>query len=353
MWTLGPYLCSRFLRLRDGATRDLVLDDSLTIKVSETLIEAFATACRMASRDGVLVEPEHFLQATLTRRSAARRILGLLSKLTGRHFELTQRAVAHVLAETISRGQKFPSAVTDHSSTHERFGHAFVERSVATSSAARARTPAAPRRPLSASLDTVSVASEAAEVAEDDHEQPPAEIAIIRADAGKLRLAAEPEAASAVMRSTQFERFADDATEVLNYAIETARSLEHDHVGTGHLLMGLLGDGRTLASQALAGVGVDMESVRRCVTRQVPAAETIVATPLPFSHSAKEALQLALRESVAAKAARVSGEHILVALARQEDSLACRILQELGATPSAVEVAVEKSRLGAADSNPF
>jgi tetratricopeptide (TPR) repeat protein len=348
VWTLGPYLCSRFLRLRDGATRDLVLDDSLTIEVSETLSEAFATACRMALRDGVLVEPEHFLQATLARRSAARRILGFLSKLTGRHFELTQRAVAHVLAETISRGQKFPSEVTDHSSTHERFAHAFVERSVATASAARAGTPAAPQPPLSASLDTASAAGAAADVAEDDHEESAAEIAIAPADVGKLTLPPEPEAALAVMRSPQFERFADDATDVVKDAIETARSLEHDHVGTGHLLIGLLGDGRTIASQALAGVGVDLESVRRCVTRQVPAAETTVVTPLPFSHSAKETLQLALRESLAAQAARVSGEHILVALARQEDSLACRIMRELGATPSAVEVAVEKSRVSAA-----
>ena len=343
VWTLGPYLCSRFLWLRDGATRDLVLADSLSIKVSETLIEAFATACRMASRDGVLVEPEHFLQATLARRSAARRILGLLSKLTGRHFELTQRAVAHVLADTISRGQKFPSEVTDRSSTLDRFAHAFVEIRGATSPGARAPTAAVGSQRLPASLDTGSVAiSEAAEVTKEDHERSSSKMAITR----------ESEAAPAVRRRRQFERFADDAYEAVEYATETARSLEHDHVGTGHLLMGLLADGRTVAAQALFGVGVDMASVRASVDRQVSRAVT-VPTSLPFSRSAKETLQLALRESLAAQADSVSGEHILVALASQDRSLACRTMRELGATASALVAAVEEGRLAAAEAHPI
>lgn len=127
VWSLGPYICSRWLRIRDWGARQWLTDGPDRIEVSEALIDAFGTACRMAARDGVLVEPEHLLQAILAARSAARRILSLLSSLTRRHSELTHRAISHVLADAISRGQALPSSAAGQTSAHQRLATAFVE----------------------------------------------------------------------------------------------------------------------------------------------------------------------------------------------------------------------------------
>jgi hypothetical protein len=127
VWTLGPYILTRFFRLRDGRTRTVDAGENLRIQVSATLFEAFETALEMAARDGVLVEPEHFIQATLQRTSAARRILRILSRMTNRHFETTARAVMHELADTISQGQNPLADVADWAKEEELLARAFVD----------------------------------------------------------------------------------------------------------------------------------------------------------------------------------------------------------------------------------
>jgi hypothetical protein len=126
VWTLGPFICSSFLRFRDGATRELVVADDLRLEVSETLIAAFADACRSAERDGILLEPEYLLQEVIRRPSAARRILRLLSTLSRRPFEVTARALDHNLAETIAHGQKFLQLPDRWDSEEEQLARAFL-----------------------------------------------------------------------------------------------------------------------------------------------------------------------------------------------------------------------------------
>jgi tetratricopeptide (TPR) repeat protein len=339
VWGLGPYICSRFLRFREGHTRELTLDDTLSIKVSKLLIDALSTAREMAFKDGVLVEPEHLLQACLAQKSSSRKILRLLSIVTGRHFELTNRAIAHALAEAISNGQKPPREVTDRALPHERFAWSFgmlgVERPQGTRPAAPTATAGslAPTR-TDASVATVAVAKPA----DRSHDRTPANAAIARRQTAEHPRLAELEAVSPAVASL-FERLADDASYVLEHAIETARELGHAHVGTGHLLLGLLASNGTSASQALAYVGVDVESVRRCVIDRTSSTSAASASMM-FSRTAKRTLELALRESLSAHAKRMSSEHVLLALTSQEHSLAGQIMQDLGVTATDVGVAL-------------
>ncbi|HEV2790731.1 MAG TPA: CHAT domain-containing protein [Solirubrobacterales bacterium] len=149
VWTLGPYVLSRYLRFRDGPTRELVLDEGARIEVSEVLVEAFARAVQTAERDGVLIEPEYLLQEVLGQRSAARRILQLLSRISRRPFELTRRAIDHNLAETIAQGQKHSQGAESWSSDEELLARALVAEALA----GREATVPLPERPRANASD--------------------------------------------------------------------------------------------------------------------------------------------------------------------------------------------------------
>jgi hypothetical protein len=125
-WTLGPYVCSRFLPFRDGPTRRLRLEDGVEIKVSETVIEAYKVARKNAIGDGLLLEPEYLLAAALARPSAARRILRLLSALSRRHFELTSRALAHELALRVATGQRSAEILSRGTRAEDRLALALI-----------------------------------------------------------------------------------------------------------------------------------------------------------------------------------------------------------------------------------
>ncbi|HEY4451784.1 MAG TPA: CHAT domain-containing protein [Solirubrobacteraceae bacterium] len=127
LWTLGPYICSRFLRITDGGERLQLSTDAMTVTVSATLVTAFRSAAASAHRDGILLEPEHFLRATLDDNSAARKILRLLSTVTRRRHALTDRALLHVLADAVADGQRAADPEAIGTSENERLAAAFVE----------------------------------------------------------------------------------------------------------------------------------------------------------------------------------------------------------------------------------
>lgn len=126
IWSLAPYAFSRWLGFNDHGARRTLCAGSERIDVSATLVQALQRAVAMASSDGVLVEPEHLLAASLQTPSAARRILRLLSSLTHRHVELTQRALSHTLADAISTGQQLPSPAQGPSARHRALAAAFA-----------------------------------------------------------------------------------------------------------------------------------------------------------------------------------------------------------------------------------
>jgi ATP-dependent Clp protease ATP-binding subunit ClpA len=127
------------------------------------------------------------------------------------------------------------------------------------------------------------------------------------------------------------ERFTDQARRVVVLAEEEARVLDHNWIGTEHLLLGLLREGDGVAARALESLGISLQPVREQVeeiTGQVPqhASEHLAFTP-----RSKKVLELSLRESLQLGHDRVGTGHLLLGLIREGDGVAAQVLVRLGA----------------------
>jgi ATP-dependent Clp protease ATP-binding subunit ClpC len=125
-----------------------------------------------------------------------------------------------------------------------------------------------------------------------------------------------------------FERFSEQAREVVVLAMEEAQRLGHASVDTEHLLVGLLRQETGAAATALERAGVTAEAVRSEIERTIGRGKTTSPDPTPFSRDAKRALELALREALSLGANVVSTEHVLLGVVGVEDGVAARILRD-------------------------
>ena len=132
-----------------------------------------------------------------------------------------------------------------------------------------------------------------------------------------------------------FERFTDRARRAVVLAQEEARELGHDHVGTEHILLGMLRDGGGVAASALTSLGITHEAARDAVTVTVSRSDSPGAR-IPFTGRAKRSLELALREALQLGCDYIGTEHILLGLIHNDTSMAARTLAGLGAQPEAV-----------------
>ena len=127
-----------------------------------------------------------------------------------------------------------------------------------------------------------------------------------------------------------FEPFAPDGRRAIALAQDEARELGHPHLGTEHLLLGVLrvddGDG----ARALASLGVHRDAVMSAIIEEVGRGSGAPEGTIPFTPRSKKALELALRESLAARSGAVDTGHVLLGLARVEEGVAARILTRLG-----------------------
>jgi ATP-dependent Clp protease ATP-binding subunit ClpC len=129
-----------------------------------------------------------------------------------------------------------------------------------------------------------------------------------------------------------FERFTDRARRVVVRAQEEARMLDHDYVGTEHILLGLIHDSiGGLAARVLESLGIGLEAVRQRVEEAIGRGEQAPPGHIPFTPRAKKVLDLSLRESRALGHNYIGTEHILLGLIRQGDGVAAQVLSELGA----------------------
>jgi ATP-dependent Clp protease ATP-binding subunit ClpC len=126
-----------------------------------------------------------------------------------------------------------------------------------------------------------------------------------------------------------FERFTQEAREVLIRAQHEARDLQHNFIGTEHLLLGLDGTG---AAQQLEALGAPMDLLRRSVLEVVGRGDEVPAAPPPFTPRAKKALELSLREALARDDDAISPEHLLLGVASEHDGVACQVLAAAGVT---------------------
>jgi ATP-dependent Clp protease ATP-binding subunit ClpC len=128
-----------------------------------------------------------------------------------------------------------------------------------------------------------------------------------------------------------FERFTDRARRVVVLAQEEARVLNHNYIGTEHLLLGLIHEGEGVAAKALESVGISLDAVRQQVEEIIGQGQQAPLGHIPFTPRAKKVLELADREARALGHAYVGTEHILLGLIREGDGVAAQVLVNLGA----------------------
>ena len=119
---------------------------------------------------------------------------------------------------------------------------------------------------------------------------------------------------------------------MLVYAQDEARLLNHNFIGTEHILLGLLHEGEGVAATALEALGVHLEATRQRVAERIgPTASTPVPTgSIPFTPRSKKVLELSLRESMQLAHKYIGTEHILLGLVREGEGVAAQVLVSLG-----------------------
>jgi ATP-dependent Clp protease ATP-binding subunit ClpC len=137
-----------------------------------------------------------------------------------------------------------------------------------------------------------------------------------------------------------FERFTDKARRVVVLAQEEARMLDHNYIGTEHILLGLVHEGEGLAAQALTSIGIGLEAVRGEVEKIIGRGQAAPSGHIPFTPRAKKVLELALREALQLGHNYIGTEHILLGLVREGEGVAAQVLQKLGGDLNRVRQAV-------------
>jgi hypothetical protein len=137
-----------------------------------------------------------------------------------------------------------------------------------------------------------------------------------------------------------FERFTERARQAVVLAQQEARSQRHNYIGTEHILLGLLLEGDGVAAHALEHLGVTLEGARRRLVELVGSGEEVHEGQIPFTPRAKKVMELSLRESLSLDHNHIGTEHILLALAREDEGVAARILLDFGADPDKVRSVV-------------
>src|SRR5437667_1407335 len=126
-------------------------------------------------------------------------------------------------------------------------------------------------------------------------------------------------------------RFTERAQRVILIAQEEAKRLNHDYVGTEHLLLGLIALGEGVAAQVLANLGVDLRRVRSEVEKIVGTGDNVMLLgEIPFTPRAKKVLELAVEEAQNMGHSHVGTEHLLLGLIREEEGVAAQVLENLG-----------------------
>jgi Clp amino terminal domain, pathogenicity island component len=128
-----------------------------------------------------------------------------------------------------------------------------------------------------------------------------------------------------------FERFTDRARRVVVLAQEEARLLDHNYIGTEHLLLGLIHEGEGVAAKALESLGISLDAVRQQVEQIIGRGQQAQSGHIPFTPRAKTVLELSLREAHQLGHAYIGTEHILLGLIREGEGVAAQVLVRLGA----------------------
>ena len=128
-----------------------------------------------------------------------------------------------------------------------------------------------------------------------------------------------------------FERFTDRARRVVVLAQEEARILNHNYIGTEHILLGLLREDEGVAAEALKALDISLETVRQQVEEIIGQGQQAPSGHIPFTPRAKKVLELSLREALQLGHNYIGTEHILLGLIHEGHGVAAQVLVRLGA----------------------
>ena len=127
-----------------------------------------------------------------------------------------------------------------------------------------------------------------------------------------------------------FERFTDRARRVIVLAQDEAKLLNHNYIGTEHILLGLIHEGEGVAAQALEQLGVTLEKVRAQLEEIIGHGPNPPTGHIPFTPRAKKVLELSLREALQMNHSYIGTEHVLLGICREGEGVAAQVLIKLG-----------------------
>jgi ATP-dependent Clp protease ATP-binding subunit ClpC len=132
-------------------------------------------------------------------------------------------------------------------------------------------------------------------------------------------------------QGTMFERFTNRARRVVVLAQEEARLLNHNYIGTEHLLLGLIHEGEGVAAKALESLDISLEAVRSGVEAIIGQGQQAPTGHIPFTPRAKRVIELSLCEALQLRCNYIGTEHLLLGLVREGQGVAAQVLVKLGA----------------------
>jgi ATP-dependent Clp protease ATP-binding subunit ClpC len=138
-----------------------------------------------------------------------------------------------------------------------------------------------------------------------------------------------------------FERFTDRARRVVVLAQEEARLLNHNYIGTEHILLGLIHEGEGIAARTLDSLGVSLVGMRERIEELIGVgSERLSSGHIPFTPRSKKVLELSLREAMALGHNYIGTEHVLLGLIREGEGVGAQVLTQQGLTLEQVRARV-------------
>ncbi len=147
-------------------------------------------------------------------------------------------------------------------------------------------------------------------------------------------------------QTARFDRFTEAARRVLTLAEEEARRLNHNFVGTEHLLLGLVRESDTMAADMLANLGVDLRKVCTAVAFIIGQGDKRVSGDIVLTPRTKKAIEFAVDEARRLNDSFIGSEHLLIGLLREGEGIAYGVLESLGVTLERARIEVVRSRSG-------
>jgi ATP-dependent Clp protease ATP-binding subunit ClpC len=140
------------------------------------------------------------------------------------------------------------------------------------------------------------------------------------------------------MDRDRFDKFSERARKVLSLAQEESQRLQHNYIGTEHLLLGLVSEREGVATKVLSNLGVDLNKVRSTIEAIIGRGDRVVLGEIGLTPRAKKVIELAVDEAHRLNHRYIGTEHLLLGLVREGEGIAAGVLESLGVTLETVRM---------------